>query len=199
MLHYHRHGLHCSGSSRLDRCSDLHRVRRRRPNRLRHAGVEMENGRDVASWALEAACWISPWSRVQWKVPDQAVCAAGTLGVSPRRTTAAAEAVWSAPSAPKACERRRDGAVLASHVEVHRTRSSPGHGSHGGAQGGSQGNALVKVNNRRRTRCATSLLPGVCLFHRSQPAANAFPLEVRFAFRSLSRWPGAQRPTRRAA
>ena len=156
MLHYHRHGLHCSGSSRLDRCSDLHRVRRRRPNRLRHAGVEMENGRDVASWALEAVRWVSPWSRVQWKVPDQAVCAAGTLGVSPRRTTAAAEAVWSAPSAPKACERRRDGAVLASHVEVHRTRSSPGHGSHGGAQGGSQGNALVKVNNRRRTRCATS-------------------------------------------
>ena len=104
--------------------------------RLRHAGVEMENGRDVASWALEAACWISPWSRVQWKVPDQAVCAAGTLGVSPRRTTAAAEAVWSAPSAPKACKRRRDGAVLASHVEVHRTRSSLGRGSHGVTRGG---------------------------------------------------------------
>jgi hypothetical protein len=60
-----------------------------------------------------------------WEVPDQAVCATGTLGVSPRRTTAAAEAIWSAPSTPKACDRRRGGAVLASHVEVHPARPGP--------------------------------------------------------------------------
>ena len=49
-----------------------------------------------------------------------------------------------------------DGAVLTSHVEGGPTRSSPGHGSHWGGHGGSQGNAFVKVNNQRRTRCATS-------------------------------------------
>ena len=53
--------------------------------------------------------------------------------------------------------KRWDGAVLTSHVEGDPTRSIPGHGSHGGAQGRSQGNAFVKVNNRWRAKRATSL------------------------------------------
>ena len=43
--------------------------------------------------------------------------------------------------------KRWDGAVLTSHVEGGPTRSSPGHGSHWGGHGGSQGNAFVKVSN----------------------------------------------------
>ena len=54
--------------------------------------------------------------------------------------------------------KRWDGAVLTSHVEGGPTRSSPGHGSHWGGHGGSQGNAFVKVNNPYPPMRATSLV-----------------------------------------
>ena len=53
--------------------------------------------------------------------------------------------------------KRWDGAVLTSHVEGDPTRSIPSHGSHGGAQRRSQGNAFVKVNNPYPPKRATSL------------------------------------------